>query len=206
MYSSKEKQREASRRWREKNLERSNELARNAQRRYRAEDPEKFRKRATEWTRRWRANNREKARAYNREYYRANKEKIREKTKIKRVARGDIGNGTKLGWASKVLCYTKRLSERRGHVAPSVKKEDVARMWESQGGKCFWFGVPMNKTPRSHWKVSLDRLDNNKGYTPDNVVLCTWMANRARNAMSVEEFREALCVLRTALGGSQVNF
>mmetsp|Transcript_518 Transcript_518/g.2218 ORF Transcript_518/g.2218 Transcript_518/m.2218 type:complete len:278 (-) Transcript_518:263-1096(-) len=42
----------------------------------------------------------------------------------------------------------------------------------SQGGRCFYSGVPMTyTTPHSDWRLSLERIDNDLGYTPDNSVL-----------------------------------
>jgi hypothetical protein len=36
---------------------------------------------------------------------------------------------------------------------------------------------------------SIDRIDNSKGYTKDNVQLVTWACNRARGNLSVEDFK-----------------
>lgn len=50
-------------------------------------------------------------------------------------------------------------------------------------------------------KVSLDRLDSEKGYTLDNVVLCCWSVNQAKAALSISEFVD-MCLdvsLNTAL-------
>ena len=53
----------------------------------------------------------------------------------------------------------------------------------------------MNLYPEVHrdpFAPSLDRLDNNRGYHDDNVVICCWAANAARGVASAERFREWL--------------
>ncbi|CAK0808990.1 unnamed protein product [Prorocentrum cordatum] len=41
-----------------------------------------------------------------------------------------------------------------------------------QEGRCFYSGVLMEcVVPNSHWRMSLERLDNNLGYSLDNCVL-----------------------------------
>lgn len=68
---------------------------------------------------------------------------------------------------------------------------DIRAQFEKQNGLCFWWGIPMectNSDPLNYRKVSLDRLDSDKGYTPDNVVLCTEAANKCKSRMTAAEF------------------
>jgi hypothetical protein len=39
-------------------------------------------------------------------------------------------------------------------------------------------------------KATIDRVDNSKGYTEDNVVVCSWRANRLKNDASLEEIEK----------------
>lgn len=41
-----------------------------------------------------------------------------------------------------------------------------------------------------HYYHGIDRIDNEKGYTLDNVVPCCWMCNRAKGDSSLMEFLE----------------
>jgi hypothetical protein len=41
----------------------------------------------------------------------------------------------------------------------------------SQQGRCSISGIPMSLHPHSDWRCSLERLDNSKGYSPENTTL-----------------------------------
>jgi len=51
------------------------------------------------------------------------------------------------------------------------------------------------------WIVSIDRLDNTKGYEDGNVVLCGSWINRARGILTVLQFKEFLQQVVTGLTG-----
>lgn len=60
---------------------------------------------------------------------------------------------------------------------------------------CFYCGcVPATKAMHhknqygTYLYNGIDRLDNNKGYTKDNIVTCCKICNRAKGNMSVEDF------------------
>ncbi len=69
-------------------------------------------------------------------------------------------------------------------------------LWNLQQGKCYWSGLPLSTESRNQLRVSLDRLDNTRGYEPGNVVLAAWCINRFRGDMTPEEFRAMLWRLR----------
>jgi hypothetical protein len=61
-----------------------------------------------------------------------------------------------------------------------------------QKGTCEATGIPFdlspsNETIRNKYAPSLDRIDNTKGYTEDNVRLVVWMYNVAKNEYSHED-------------------
>lgn len=67
--------------------------------------------------------------------------------------------------------------------------ELLNRMLSDQDGRCGWFKVPLTLTRKSGpTQVSLDRADNDRGYTADNVLLVCKAANLARNSDSEVEF------------------
>jgi HNH endonuclease len=81
---------------------------------------------------------------------------------------------------------------RRKHLEFSISKQDILDLWDKQGGKCYWYGIPMIPSSISKYpfKPSLDRLDENRGYTKDNIVLCCLAANFGRNSNSKQEYEE----------------
>lgn len=71
---------------------------------------------------------------------------------------------------------------------------------DRQGGRCFWYGVPLSYDVKSGPAlVSLDRIHNDHGYTKTNVLLVCDAANRGRREHSSEEFEIFVEQLRAAL-------
>lgn len=72
--------------------------------------------------------------------------------------------------------------------------DDINEILSNQNGLCYWFKIPLK--PSSNKKhpqqPSLDRLDRNKGYTKDNVVLCCYSANIGRNENDLETWEKFL--------------
>jgi hypothetical protein len=73
----------------------------------------------------------------------------------------------------------------------TITFDEVLALWEAQGGRCAISGVPMDHFPgdgeRRRNKVTMDRIDCARGYTPDNVWLITDWANRAKSDLTREE-------------------
>jgi len=63
--------------------------------------------------------------------------------------------------------------------------DDVVDLWESQKGLCALSGLPMQKNPKT-W--SIDRIDNDRGYTKDNIHLVLTHVNMMRGKYSIEDF------------------
>jgi hypothetical protein len=69
----------------------------------------------------------------------------------------------------------------------------IRELYLKQEGKCIASGEPLKLRSRRgtgnpHAEaISVDRIDNSKGYTPDNVQLVTWFVNRMRGGNSLEE-------------------
>ena len=76
--------------------------------------------------------------------------------------------------------------------------DDINEMYNNQDGLCYWFKIPL--IPSEHKKhpqqPSLDRLDRNKGYTKDNVILCCYSANIGRNENDLYTWVEFLKLLK----------
>lgn len=80
--------------------------------------------------------------------------------------------------------------------------EWVIQQLDKQGDRCHYSGAKIGFT-RSHGDIfSLDRLDSTKPYIQDNVVICTWDANRMKQDMSVSRFVEMCRMIVTHHGST----
>ena len=76
------------------------------------------------------------------------------------------------------------------NFSKEITVEFLQKLRKKQKSKCYWLGIDIDFTKQDFLKSpSLDRLDNNKGYYQDNIVLTTVFANYARNRASVEEMK-----------------
>lgn len=95
-------------------------------------------------------------------------------------------------WANVLLNYTKgRKIENNLEVA------DILNLYEKQNGLCYWYKIPLkpsltNKHPQ---QPSIDRLDRNKGYVKDNIVLSCYAANIGRNESDLETWNDFIELL-----------
>ena len=89
---------------------------------------------------------------------------------------------------------TQRKSIFKNH---NLTKEYLIELKEKQKGLCYWLNIPIDFTLKDKLrKVSLDRLDNQKGYEIGNVVLTTLFANLGRGNANITETK---CFLNTYL-------
>ena len=100
-------------------------------------------------------------------------------------------------WAKILFLHAKKHSK----YDFDIDEQFVSELYEKQNGKCFWFNVDLQPSNEAKypWQPSLDRLDREKGYTRDNVVLACYTANIGRNtsdeatfSLFVEDLKKAL--------------
>ena len=100
-------------------------------------------------------------------------------------ARRGHQHATKLSAAFSILKGSCRSStssrNKRGknHQQSEITTEYLIELWEKQRGRCYYLDIPLNTC--GDWKVSIERLDESKGYTKDNVVL---VAQETQNAFA----------------------
>lgn len=73
----------------------------------------------------------------------------------------------------------------------------TSQLLKKQKGRCALTGQPFEERSAEEGgiqddRISLDRIDNSRGYYDGNVQLVTQFANRARGQMSIEEARRRL--------------
>lgn len=85
---------------------------------------------------------------------------------------------------------------RKGRIEAGIHSiifDDLMELWNNQKGLCYYSNLPMNHKPHSDWNVSLERLNQEKGYIKDNIVLCCqefngriqWDLNKINNISSL---------------------
>lgn len=85
------------------------------------------------------------------------------------------------GWLTKVYAQQRSNSKKRGHSLPTYSKEEL-RMWLAKEPMKTIFEELYSEWVESDYQKeftpSLDRLDNDKGYSLDNIQIVTWEQNR----------------------------
>ncbi len=72
----------------------------------------------------------------------------------------------------------------------NLTPEFLEQQWDRQNGLCFYTAQPMKAEKSEQFdSVSVDRIDSDKGYTPDNVVLCRSICNIMKNSMTCDTFK-----------------
>ena len=81
-----------------------------------------------------------------------------------------------------------RYNAKKGGKEFNLTIEDLISLAKLQHNMCAISKVKMAHCRYNKWaNVSIDRIDNNKGYTPDNIRLVCSAVNSMRNRMSDEE-------------------
>lgn len=122
------------------------------------------------------------------------------------------GYGPVSGWFMANLRYNASTRGKHRVIEMSITAQDIAEIYEQQGGKCALSGAPISFPPRSGKMTerrrlataSVDRIDPRKGYTRDNVQLLDKRVNMAKHLLTNEEFR-ALCAQVTEYGDGKTN-
>lgn len=87
-----------------------------------------------------------------------------------------------------------------------ITEKDLVTIWNRQEGKCHYWNIQLdmdllfsnkpNYMPSHPLAPSVDRIDNNKDYTIDNVVICARFANLGRGSFPYEEMKKVVSFLK----------
>lgn len=112
----------------------------------------------------------------------------------KKYINGDFSNRyeTNLKWQLDNFIHhkvqqAKHRSARKG-VDFDITDEIVEDILKQQGGKCYLTNVELTFGTHDWSSLSIDRINNDFGYTKDNIVLVTKFVNLAKNSLSTQEF------------------
>ena len=86
-----------------------------------------------------------------------------------------------------------------------LNEQDLQDIWDAQNRTCYWFNIPLDFNllfnDYEHYKSkhplapSVDKKDDTKDYTKDNVVICCRFANFGRNVYPFEDMKELVNLL-----------
>lgn len=88
-----------------------------------------------------------------------------------------------------------------------VTKEELQELWEAQGEKCYWFGIPLDfgllYSDHPDWcrkhplAPSVHKINDEGDYTKDNIVICCRFANFGRNVYPFEKMQALVELLKS---------
>ena len=87
--------------------------------------------------------------------------------------------------AFKYYFYQAQSGAKKRNINFDLTFNDLKLLYKQQGGLCALSGIKMTIKPGTrkrinNTKLSVDRINNSKGYTKDNIQLITWQANMAK--------------------------
>lgn len=89
--------------------------------------------------------------------------------------------------------FTKTLdSAKKRNIPFNITIEDMAKLYDKQGGRCVLSGMPITFGKYKYATASIDRKDSSKGYTVDNIQWVHKSINAMKSNLSDERFVE-LC-------------
>lgn len=90
-----------------------------------------------------------------------------------------------------------------------ITEDDLKNQWKLQDEKCFWFSIPLDFgllekkhpdwSPKHPMAPSVDRKDDSKDYTPDNIVICCRFANLGRNIYPFDKTKVMIDKIKESL-------
>jgi hypothetical protein len=100
--------------------------------------------------------------------------------------------------------FNARSRAKRKGMEFNLSCDDLIVVWDRQNGKCAITGIEMQLIQASRKKanparVSVDRIDSNKGYTIDNIQMVCWVVNQMKGDRTEAEFRFWIDALYVAL-------
>ncbi len=99
-------------------------------------------------------------------------------------------------------CWLRSNGENRVITEITLTPEDLIRKYEEQNGLCYWSELQLkpefNYIKRHPLAISVERVDNSKGYTYENIKLVIRMFNLGRCSYQ-GDFHEVVENLKTRI-------
>jgi len=87
----------------------------------------------------------------------------------------------------------------------TVTPRDIVKCWEDQFGICAYSGREMTLKAGSLNTVSIERIDSDIGYVPQNIVLVCQAINRMKSDFSFEDFYDLCKDVTVFLGDEKLE-
>jgi len=116
---------------------------------------------------------------------------------IRNACKNCVAGKTRKKWSSSYQEYLKVLhnqsrSKRRQTMDWLISAEFVIALWEQQLGQCALSGVQMTHhrdgSGAKEFNASIDRIDQDQGYTPGNIQLVCYRINILRHTLPIDMF------------------
>src|SRR5690242_5681781 len=91
-------------------------------------------------------------------------------------------------------CRSLKTKSLKQSIPFDLTSSFLEELYEDQLGLCHYTGMPMrlDSSEMEPDSLSVDKVDPQKGYVRDNVVLCTSFANTLKGTKTVNEFKSLL--------------
>lgn len=102
-------------------------------------------------------------------------------------------NHTKEQFIQEMITCCKESAKKRSKTRKecgicTINVNDILELYELQKGICIYNGKKLLFKSNDYDKISIDRIDSNKGYTKDNIQLLTYFSNQAKSNLTNEEY------------------
>lgn len=148
----------------------------------------RWRQHNPQWIKNYREKNKERIKKRSREYYLKNKEKVNAVRKVWYLA-----NKTRIiqKLRDRKATWSGRISEwKKGAKCRKISWELTTDFIQSLPLVCHYTGEPLVMEVGHPNTISIDRLDSNKPYSADNVVLCGAIVNQMKSYFDKNVFIE----------------
>lgn len=103
--------------------------------------------------------------------------------------------GRKKNRISGIYSASKGNAKKR-NLEHTITKDYLIKLFEKQKGLCYYTNklmhIDITNGQDRYDSISIDRLNSNKGYIENNIVLCRWVINRMKNNLPLNKFLEII--------------
>lgn len=80
--------------------------------------------------------------------------------------------------------------KRKAFIGDVITSAELLKIHNNKHGKCYYTQLDYSLDKHGPLYMTVDRVNSSLGYTKENVVLCCWFVNCAKNEWSLEQMKE----------------